>query len=172
MGEISVYFISGHLDLTPEEFQEHYVPQLEEAVQAGGRFVVGDANGADTMAQDYLRRRTADVTVFHMFERPRNNVGYFPTMGSYKTDKERDEAMTQCSDADILWVREGREKSGTAKNRDRRAAEMERRREEAEEDELAGDMVLLAADEVAHDPGLVDVVVDGVADFIGGMLGD
>ena len=35
-------------------------------------------------------------------------------MGHYKTDEERDAAMTRVSDVDIAYVREGRWNSGTA----------------------------------------------------------
>lgn len=44
----------------------------------------------------------------------------FKTVGGFESDRVRDEAMTAASDADIAWVRPGREKSGTAKNLKRR----------------------------------------------------
>lgn len=117
---MSIYFISGHLSLTNEEFQEHYIPQLEKALEAKGTFVVGDARGADTKAQAWLREKGAEVIVYHMFTSPRNNVGNFPTKGGYISDEQRDCAMTLASDKDIAWVRTGREDSGTAKNLKRR----------------------------------------------------
>jgi hypothetical protein len=54
-----------------------------------------------------------------MFENPRHNCG-FDSVGGFRTDKARDEAMTENSNKDIAWVRPGREKSGTAKNLKRR----------------------------------------------------
>ncbi|BAZ40360.1 hypothetical protein NIES4101_63210 [Calothrix sp. NIES-4101] len=36
-------------------------------------FVVGDARGTDTLAQQYLWGRTEAVIVYHMFTSPRNN---------------------------------------------------------------------------------------------------
>lgn len=117
---MSTYFISGHLDLTDEEFITFYVPKLTSAItEPGVRFVVGDACGADIMAQVWLKGRASDVTVYHMMDTPRYNRG-FPTKGGYITDRERDEALTLDSDDDIAWVRPGREKSGTAKNLKRR----------------------------------------------------
>ena len=119
------YFISGHLDLTQAEFVEHYRPQIDKAVAEGASFVVGDARGTDVMAMLYLagiRARvgqTASVTVFHMLVKPRHNAG-FPLRGGFKTDDERDAAMTAHSQRDIAWVRPGRERSGTAKNIARR----------------------------------------------------
>lgn len=41
-------------------------------------------------------------------------------MGYYKTDEDRDAAMTRVSDVDIAYVREGRWNSGTAQNIKRR----------------------------------------------------
>lgn len=123
-----IAFISGHLDLTPEEFVQHYVSKIDEAVDNGDSFVIGDARGTDSMAQKYLvsksylvnRIGSSITTVYHMFDSPRNCEFGLTTKGGYKTDEERDEAMTRASDYDIAWIRPGREKSGTAKNIKRR----------------------------------------------------
>jgi hypothetical protein len=115
-----IYFISGHLSLTQGEFDAYYKPLIDEALSYGHSFVVGDAKGADTMAQDYLDGKTDKVTVYHMFESPRYNAG-FPTVGGFLTDGERDSCMTDNSDGDIAWVKKGRERSGTQKNLDRRS---------------------------------------------------
>jgi len=122
------YFISGHLDLTREEFDRYYVPQIDKAIIEGDAcFVVGDAKGADCMAQDYLWTQCKlnkitykSITIYHMLVKPRNHIFKFATVGGYKSDKERDEAMTNASNEDIAWIRPGREKSGTAKNLKRR----------------------------------------------------
>ena len=114
-----IHFISGHLSLTQEEFNAHYQPLIDKALSRNNSFVIGDARGADTLAQNYLFGKTHRVNVYHMFESPRYNVG-FSTDGGFKSDTERDIAMTNNSDADIAWVRTGREKSGTQKNLDRR----------------------------------------------------
>ena len=111
------YFISGHLDLTEKEFRDEYIPMIDDAMCIPGSiFIVGDAPGADLMSQRYLFQKYADVTVYHMLKSPRNNRFEFKTRGGFKSDKERDEAMTKASLYDIAWVRPGREKSGTAKN--------------------------------------------------------
>lgn len=123
-----IAFISGHLDLTQEEFDEHYKRKILTARILNYSFVVGDARGCDTMAQlmlsiDHNHNSThlpnPDVTVYHMFDSPRYNWG-FKTVGGFTSDKERDEAMTAVSDYDIAWVREGRKTSGTAQNIKRR----------------------------------------------------
>lgn len=117
---MSRYFVSGHLNLTQQEFDDHYEPQLSKALENSEcSFVVGDANGCDSMTQRWLQTRGAFVTVYHMLTAPRNNVG-FPTVGGFTSDYERDAAMTAASTQDIAWVRKGRKTSGTAKNLARR----------------------------------------------------
>ncbi|OWK37748.1 hypothetical protein [Fimbriiglobus ruber] len=113
------HFISGHLDLSPAEFDAHYRPAIDEALVRGDSFVAGDARGADVLAQNYLLGKTNAVVVYHMLTDPRNNVG-FVAIGGFETDEQRDVRMTADSDADIAWVRPGRQKSGTQKNLDRR----------------------------------------------------
>jgi hypothetical protein len=116
-------YISGHLDLTEDEFKAHYAPLLDAAVGRGDVFVVGDAPGADRQAQRYLSDHPVpvQVTVYHMFEKPRcYEDATFGLRGGFPSDGERDAAMTQDSDYDIAWVRPGRENSGTARNLKRR----------------------------------------------------
>jgi hypothetical protein len=116
----SIAFVSGHLDLTQEEFAAHYIPKIQSVIARGGHFVVGDARGADLLFQQYAAKNSLNVIVHHMFQSPRNNAGYFPTKGGFQSDEARDTAMTNSSTEDIAWVRPGREKSGTAKNLSRR----------------------------------------------------
>lgn len=117
-------FVSGYMDLTLAEFEEHYVPKLREAVKKGMTFVVGDAPGCDYEAQRYLCALDASYTVYHMLDKPRGL--YDPcvrTIGGFPNDALRDGAMTQVSSSDIAWVRpekKTKKSSGTAKNLERR----------------------------------------------------
>jgi len=121
------YMISGHRDITPEEFKRYYAGRIEKALwDTNSRIVVGDYYGVDAMAQQHIKDNWGDepnimnrVVVFHMFDKPRNNAG-FHTIGGFQTDEDRDSAMTDVSDFDILWVRPGKENSGTDQNRLRR----------------------------------------------------
>lgn len=118
----SVVFVSGHLDISDGEFVQHYQSKLVGYIEAGAHFVVGDAMGTDMLTQRFLRaKNVSSVVVFHMFDSPRNNLG-FATQGGFGSDAERDLAMTQMSDVDLAWVRPGREKSGTAMNIARRTS--------------------------------------------------
>ena len=135
------YFISGHQDLIQEEFDTHYKDRIINAINENdSNFVVGDARGADTSAQQLLAHHCKTnkslynrVKVYHMFHKPRNNFGRFKTMSGFQDDDERDEAMTNASDEDILWIRSPEEQkkrlgakynpfhvSGTTKNMLRR----------------------------------------------------
>ena len=115
-----VYFISGHRNIDQEFFDRYYKPLLEAVLQNDPfpKFVVGDCEGVDTMAQDWLEKNvTKDiVTVYHMYDSPRYNAGSFKTVGGFKSDVERDEAMTRNSDIDIAYIMKGRCTSGTAQN--------------------------------------------------------
>lgn len=115
-----ICFISGHLDLTVEEFNTHYRPLIDKALCNEHSFVIGDAKGTDCLAQIYLIDKTNKVIIYHMLDKPRNNKGNFKTIGGFISDNERDSQMTKDSDYDIAWVRQGRENSGTAKNLKRR----------------------------------------------------
>ena len=115
-----IAFISGHLDLSLDEFDDHYFPRIRTAWRNGHSFIVGDAKGADKLAQEFLEELGADYYVFHIGSKPRNAPKGCQKMGGFKSDDERDKAMTLRSDYDIAWVRPGREQSGTAKNLARR----------------------------------------------------
>ena len=117
------YFISGHRDITEDEFERNYKPVLEAIVNdvPDCRFVVGDYYGADIMAQNYLVDvldvEPERITVYHMFEAPRNiNPKITNTVGGFGSDRERDEAMTAASSNDIAFVRNNTMISGTAEN--------------------------------------------------------
>ena len=47
-------FVSGHMDVTPQERSQHYLPRLDDALAQGQLFVIGDAKGVDASALAYL----------------------------------------------------------------------------------------------------------------------
>ena len=114
------YFISGHLDLTEQEFREHYAAAIGKVLRKPCAFVVGDARGVDAMAQRLLADLGASFTVYHMLAAPRHNAWGAPTVGGFLTDDARDSAMTDASTDDIAWVRPGWEGCGTDRNIRRR----------------------------------------------------
>jgi len=118
---VKIAFVSGHLSVTETEFLAHYAAQIDTAIAAGDSFVVGDANGVDKLAQEYLASRISKdrVTVYHAYQAPRHNQDFY-TVGGFPSQNAKDKAMTEASDYDIAWVRAGREDSGTARNIARR----------------------------------------------------
>lgn len=118
---MKTYFISGHRDLTVEEFESNYAPIIIKALSLDSNFVVGDYEGCDIMAQNYLVNTLnispEKIKVFHMFTSPRNiNPKITQTVGGFTTDVERDSAMTKHSDYDIAFIRANKYNSGTAQN--------------------------------------------------------
>jgi hypothetical protein len=120
---MNTYFISGHRNITEKEFRDNYCALIDYVLEndKGCHFVIGDYYGVDIMAQDYLmdERKISPkrVTVYHMFDAPRNkNKKITKTVGGFKTDSERDTAMTNASIADIAFVRDELVMSGTGEN--------------------------------------------------------
>jgi hypothetical protein len=102
-----VYFISGHRNITQENFDKYYINKINKVIISDNNatFVIGDYWGVDIMAQEYLVAiGKADlVTVYHMLDKPRNIAdGITKTVGGFKSNEERDAAMTKASDFDIL----------------------------------------------------------------------
>lgn len=118
----NVYFISGHRNITEQEFKKNYTPLLmNAAAEDHSTFVVGDYYGVDIMAQnflvDVLKINPDRITVYHMFESPRNkNPKITKTKGGFIGDSERDAQMTMDSTKDIAFVRDEKKWSGTGEN--------------------------------------------------------
>lgn len=128
MKEKRVFFISGHRDITYNEYTKLYLSKIIECIDKyDAYFIMGDYEGVDIMAQNTLMSVLGHpqdkVTVYHMHDKPRNiNPLITQTIGGFKTDEERDYAMSANSDEDIAFVRCGRFTSGTAQNIIRRHA--------------------------------------------------
>ena len=116
------YFISGHRDITEEEFAYNYAGVLDKIVDDGQScFVVGDCNGADIMAQNFLMNELLldpeRITVYHAYNKPRNlNPKITNVIGGFGSHVEKDEAMTKASAHDVAFVRDWKKMSGTAQN--------------------------------------------------------
>ena len=118
----NTYFISGHRNITENEFEKYrsYIHSICVS-NPDARFVIGDYHGADIMAQnfllDILEVNPEFVTVYHMGDKPINvNPKVINLKGGFLTDSDRDSAMTNASKHDIAFVRNCKEMSGTAEN--------------------------------------------------------
>ncbi|KJA23956.1 hypothetical protein HYPSUDRAFT_201071 [Hypholoma sublateritium FD-334 SS-4] len=110
-------FISGPLEPGQDYFRTHYEARIREAIAAGDAFVMGPAEGMDTMARNFLLDEAAvapeRVTVYFSEQQ----VLWDPELAALKARVERlgghvvvegmstgvrDAAMTRDSDYDIL----------------------------------------------------------------------
>lgn len=117
------YFISGHRNITEEEFEMNYKLAIEDVIDSvpDCRFVVGDYYGVDIMAQNYLIDVLGidpdRITVYHMGDTARNiNPKISNVVCGFESDRDRDAAMTMASTDDIAFVRDNTKMSGTAEN--------------------------------------------------------
>lgn len=125
-----VYFISGHRDLTKEEFTQHYIPWIIRVMITDPRaeFVIGDWEGCDTMALEFILSQSSYIciSIYYVDKLNIRIFGKHPTIFEKvcvyrcKSYDECDSIMTSISDFDIAWIRPGKEDSYTAKNIKRR----------------------------------------------------
>ncbi|AGF85328.1 hypothetical protein QJ854_gp454 [Moumouvirus goulette] len=109
---MTIYFISGHTDLTEQEFNLLYRNIIIEATtNPDNKFVMGNAPGVDFMAQKLLIEILGNdaynrITVFHRGNDPGTIADpKLKTKGGFKSHNEKDAAMTMISDIDIAFVR-------------------------------------------------------------------
>lgn len=94
-----IYFISGHRDLTQEEFDANYAPAIDngQTTWEDCEFIVGDCKGCDQMAAEYIAKYIEEnmdewdcvpctLTIHHMFSEPRFRVGTKADDGNYYID--------------------------------------------------------------------------------------
>lgn len=133
-----IAMISGHVDITPADFATHYLPAIDFAISRGDYFILGDAQGIDTLALDYLLQHGGPFIKHRITVYPSRpyNIAKFEAMGlgtsrnppeetpaSERSTRgkgrrqrdprarhlQRDMRMTMVSDYDILWVRSDEE---------------------------------------------------------------
>ena len=125
------YFVSGHRDLTKEEFEKYYIPLIQKVMlyDEDAEFIVGDWEGCDTMFIEYMLEYKFDVFInVYCVNSPqmiplKDFVSTeFPNIfiNLRNTHDKCDASMTKDSDFDIAWIRPGKENSHTAKNIKRR----------------------------------------------------
>ena len=124
-----IYFISGHRDLTQEEFDKHYIPTLKRILELDdyAKFLIGDWEGCDTLAFEYLRDKLGmyqriDIYYVDKVRLINFSQSMYPKIVSQVWDvyDSCDSMMTHYSDFDVAWIRPGRENSHTAMNIKRR----------------------------------------------------
>ncbi len=56
--------VTGHTYLTADDFEKYYVPTLKVAIDNGGVFHLGIADGADRMAYEMIKQSSKDTRVY------------------------------------------------------------------------------------------------------------
>ncbi len=73
--EKNIYFCFGSGFVTKKEFDQHYISQLDEALQnPENEFIMGDYKGADTMCYEYLSQRSSNITIYCKKKTPRLTI--------------------------------------------------------------------------------------------------
>ncbi len=115
-----VYFISGHEDLTVDEFNTHYSRRIKRSNSdfPDCLYIIGAAAGTDRMSHDYLRTIGVD---------PNRVIIYYKHDGFHNPHRYRvhikaeyDTVMTGASTHDITWVRPGSDRTSVQRNIARR----------------------------------------------------
>jgi hypothetical protein len=136
----SKIFISGHRDLTIDEFNVHYIPIINQYINwldthspiTGNKtltFYIGDCEGCDEMSLNYIvnhinKNSTKNIYINlcklnYKFDGQNENIPnneFINIIDKFNTHEERDTYMTLNSLYDILWIRHGKWDSGTAQN--------------------------------------------------------
>lgn len=93
-------YVFGNGALSFDDFRGLYVPAIESALaRVGTSWVVCDFRGVDTLTMEYLKTRTAAVTVVHIGAAPRylpdrrgTHVQQWTIRGGFADDAARDQA--------------------------------------------------------------------------------
>lgn len=126
---MKVIYISGNGNTSFEDFQHYYLPHLQElSGDPEHHFIVGEFRGIDVLTLEFLKTKTANVSVYHCGEKPRympdpfrTHVREWKTVGGFKSDGERDRAaIERCTHVlAIDFNSDDNRKSGTQKNIER-----------------------------------------------------
>ena len=120
--KLNTYFISGHRNLTENEFEFYYIPYINYILSENpnAKFIIGDCKGCDIMAQNYLVSIINDInniTVYCTGETPKYiNEHIIHVKNGFTDDREKDAEMTKNSFKDIAFVRDSTQLTGTAEN--------------------------------------------------------
>lgn len=136
MANVNV-FISGHRNLTENEFNKYYINKISEYIKwctvdelftqpKVVTFYVGDCNGCDSMAIRYLLpclNKRVKLVICSLKDTFDGQIDYthinnenVTLLKEFNTHEERDMYMTNNTKFDILWVRPNEWTSGTAQN--------------------------------------------------------
>lgn len=109
-------FISGSRSVTA--LPPDAIKALDQIIEDRATVLIGDATGVDTLVQQHLADRNYDlVTVHHIGDQPRNNLGFETVKVNGTRQTEKDSYMASRADSGLaIWDGQSR---GTAQNIER-----------------------------------------------------
>jgi hypothetical protein len=111
------YYITGHRDLSKEEFNRIYLPKIDDIIREDSNavFLVGACEGVDLYTRQYLIKYNIRLQIYGpYFESDHiNNITQVHFLVSYENAANK---MIENSDITIGFIKPGRESSFTALN--------------------------------------------------------
>lgn len=98
-------YVFGNGNLSWEDFHRLYMEPLNTIDISECEFLTGDFRGVDVMMMEFLKNKTAQVTILHVGKKPRYFADTFNTkaaswkkIGGFGSDTERDQqAISMCT---------------------------------------------------------------------------
>ena len=118
-------YVFGNGNLSWEDFHRLYLEPLHTIEISECEFLIGDFRGTDVMMMEFLKNKTAKVTILHVGERPRyfadtfnTQAGNWKKIGGFRSDGERDQqGIAMCTHfLAIDFNSDEKRISGTQKN--------------------------------------------------------
>lgn len=110
-------FISGHKDLTKEEFEQYYIPLIDQGIYNNAKFYISNYGNCDRFSYDYFK-----LCEYYNVEICFNRLGFsniddkFIKAVGFKSDEEMYCYMTNKTNKDIAWIRNEVKLTTTGKN--------------------------------------------------------
>jgi len=120
-------FVFGNGNICFNDFNKLYINSIKSIIKKEEtlHFILCDFKGTDTLMMEFLKCISANVTIYHIGNKPRyipdkfkTNVGEWTFIGGFNSDKERDNtAIDNCTHFLAYdFNSNATRKSGTRKN--------------------------------------------------------
>lgn len=119
-------YIFGNGNISFEDFEKHYVRTINNLlIDKTVEFIICEFRGLDTLVMEYLKTKSANVTIIHIGERPRympdkykTKVSQWKVIGNFEDDTSRDDfAINNCTHFIAVDSNSNeKRKSGTQRN--------------------------------------------------------
>lgn len=128
---VRVYYISCLIDLTPEEFDQHYKKHIRNsnARFSNCKYVIMNDTKIDTLVEEFLREIGVSpmrITIHHVVNKVPVNQYKSPIL-EHPLKTIRDVEMTKNSTHDILWTRVDSEDTYIQRNIMRRKEQLKKK---------------------------------------------